>query len=262
MNSIWTTPAVAACLSLAATASLAPDLRVAVNQGNPPFEFEDRNGKLTGFEVEVIQAVAQRLNKSVEFSSMPFNMLFAAVQSGRADVALGAITITAKRLENVAFTQPIIDSNQCVAALSDGPVKRVEQLKGRDVGVITGTVGEIWAARSQQEHAYKEIRRYDGNIEPMMDLASQRTAASINDCPIMAWYIRDKPQFSIIHEVMTGDRNALMLPKASPLLDAINQEIGRMKTDGSLPGLYRKWFNAEAGPQSSTVKIEAIPAVQ
>ena len=101
---------------LAATASLAADLRVAVNQGNPPFEFEDRNGKLTGFEVEVIQAVAQRLNKSVEFSSMPFNMLFAAVQSGRADVALGAITITAKRLENVAFTQPIIDSNQCVAA--------------------------------------------------------------------------------------------------------------------------------------------------
>ena len=138
----------------------------------------------------------------------------------------------------------------------------MEQLKGRDVGVITGTVGEIWAARSQQEHAYKEIRRYDGNIEPMMDLASQRTAASINDCPIMAWYIRDKPQFSIIHEVMTGDRNALMLPKASPLLDAINQEIGRMKTDGSLPGLYRKWFNAEAGPESSTVKIEAIPAVQ
>ena len=131
MNSTWTTPAMAACLSLAATASLAADLRVAVNQGNPPFEFEDRNGKLTGFEVEVIQAVAQRLNKSVEFSSMPFNMLFAAVQSGRADVALGAITITAKRLENVAFTQPIIDSNQCVAALSDGPVKRVEQLKGR-----------------------------------------------------------------------------------------------------------------------------------
>ena len=222
MNSIWTTPAVAACLP-GRHRQPAADLRVAVNQGNPPFEFEDRNGKLTGFEVEVIQAVAQRLNKSVEFSSMPFNMLFAAVQSGRADVALGAITITAKRLENVAFTQPIIDSNQCVAALgrsrqARGAAKgarcrRHHRHGGRDLGrpVPTGT-------RLQGNPPLR--RQYRADDGP--GLAAHRREHQ--RLPDHGWYIRDKPQFSIIHEVMTGDRNALMLPKASPLLDAINQK--------------------------------------
>ena len=104
----------------------------------------------------MIQAVAQRLNKSVEFSSMPFNMLFAAVQSGRADVALGAITITANGSRTSRSPSP--SSIPTSAWPRCRTVPSSAWSKGRDVGVITGTVGEIWAARSQQEHAYKEIR--------------------------------------------------------------------------------------------------------
>ncbi|MGO3889415.1 MAG: ABC transporter substrate-binding protein [Paenalcaligenes sp.] len=259
MRTIWRASAAAAILSLVSAASLAADIRVAVNQANPPYEFEDKNGVLTGFEVEVIDAVAQRLNKSVEYSSMPFNMLFAAVQSGRADIALGGITITPKRLESVAFTQPFIDSNQCITTLSKGDITRIEQLSGHDLGVITGTVGEIWASKALEENGFKEIRRYDGNIEPMMDLASGRTSATVNDCPITAWYIKDKPQFTIIYEVSTGDKNALMLPKNSPILTEIDGELTRMKADGTLAAIYKKWFSIDAGVDSSTVKVEPIP---
>ncbi|UMZ14405.1 amino acid ABC transporter substrate-binding protein [Pseudomonas sp. MPFS] len=259
MNKIRIVPLTAVVLALASLTSQAASIQVVVNQANPPYEFEDSNGVLTGFEVDVVKTVAQRLNKGVEFSSMPFNMLFASVQSGRADIAIGGITITAKRLENVAFSQPFIDSNQCVTTLAKGDVQGIAQLEGRDVGVITGTVGEIWASKAQKERAFNDIRRYDGNIDPMMDLASGRTSATINDCPITAWYIKDKPQFKIIHEVATGDKNALMLPRNSPLLEQVNQEIGRMKADGSMAGLYRKWFNAQAHADSSTVKIEPIP---
>ncbi|BEG74748.1 substrate-binding periplasmic protein [Achromobacter xylosoxidans] len=259
MKVIWRASAAAAILSLASATSLAADIRIAVNQANPPYEFEDPKVGLTGFEVEVVNTVAKRLKKSVEYSSMPFNMLFAAVQSGRADIAIGGITITAKRLESVAFTQPFIDSNQCVTAMAKGGITRIEQLKGRDLGVITGTVGEIWASKALKENAFKEIRRYDGNIEPMMDLASGRTSATVNDCPITAWYIKDKPQFAIIHEVSTGDRNALMMPRNSPILGQIDGELARMKADGTLAAIYEKWFSATPGENSSTVKTEPIP---
>lgn len=63
--------------------SHAADISVASNSGNVPFEFEDKNGKTVGFEVDLINLVAAKLNKSVEFTSMPFNALFSAVQSGR-----------------------------------------------------------------------------------------------------------------------------------------------------------------------------------
>ncbi|MBC2659569.1 amino acid ABC transporter substrate-binding protein [Pseudomonas sp. MSSRFD41] len=259
MNKIRIVPLTALVITFCSLTCHAASLQVAVNQANPPYEFEDSSGVLTGFEVEVVEALAQRLNKNVEFSSMPFNMLFASVQSGRVDIAIGGITITAKRLENVTFTQPFIDSNQCVTTLAKGTIRDVSQLAGKDVGVITGTVGEIWASKAQKEQGFNEIRRYDGNIDPMMDLASGRTSATVNDCPITAWYIKDKPQFTIIHQVATGDKNALMLPRNSPLLSQLNQEISRMKTDGSLAGIYRKWFNTQAQAHSSTAKIEPIP---
>lgn len=93
----------ATALLLSSAAGHADELKVATNQGNVPFEFENAEGKTVGFEIDMINEVAKRLDKTVSVTPMPFNSLFSAVQSGRADVALAATTITKKRLESVSF---------------------------------------------------------------------------------------------------------------------------------------------------------------
>ena len=237
----------------------AADLKVAANMANLPFEYEDQNGVLTGFEVDIIKEAAQRLGKTVEFSSMPFAMLFPAIQSGRADLAIGSVTITPKRLESIAFSQAYFDAQQCLTVATKSGVAGFQGLSGKQLGVVTGTVGEIWATENQKKYNYSEIRRYDTNIDPMLDLATGRLAGFFHDCPIDAYYIKDKPQYKIVAQIETNEQFGMAFPKDSKVLSQINDEISKMKQDGMLAQFYEKWFGMKAPADSSSLKVSAIP---
>ena len=87
-------------------AAMAADWVVGANVGNVPWEFQDASGKIVGFEIDLVNEVAKRAGKTVQIDNIPFNGLFPAVQSGRIHIAVSSITITAKRLESLAFAQP------------------------------------------------------------------------------------------------------------------------------------------------------------
>lgn len=252
--------AAAAALVLAGnTAALAADLNVATTLANVPFEFEDGQGKLVGFEVDLLNLVAKRLNKSIEFTQMPFNSIFAAVQSGRSNIAIGSIAITPKRLESVAFTQPILDSEACLAAASKSGIKSVEGLAGKQVAVITGTTGEIWASGNQAKYKFAGISRYDNTQDPMLDIATGRIGGFVQDCPIVNYYIKGKPQYTVVTTIPTNEKLGLMLPKGSPLLSQVDGVITKLKQEGELGRLYQKWFGAPAAPGSSTMTVATVP---
>ena len=96
-----------AILGSTALSAVAQDqLTVGANIGNVPWEFQDESGDFVGFEIDLVNEVAERLGAEVEIVNIPFNGLFSAVQSGRIDVATSSITITDERLESVSFAQP------------------------------------------------------------------------------------------------------------------------------------------------------------
>ncbi|KML19718.1 MULTISPECIES: ABC transporter substrate-binding protein [Burkholderia] len=250
---------VTAMLFATSGAALAADFNVAANVANVPFEFEDGQGKLSGFEVELLQLVAKRLHKSIEFTPMPFNSLFAAVQSGRANVAIGSITVTKKRLESVAFTQPYIDANQCLTVATKSGIRDLDGLKGKQVAVVTGTTGEMWATENQTRYMVAGISRYDSTADPMLDIATGRIAGLVNDCANDAYYIRDKPQYTIVTSIPTHEQLALMFPKNSPMLKEVDATLSKLKQDGEIAKLYRKWFGTLPPQNSSTVTVLPIP---
>ena len=102
---LLTGAAAVASLALSLNA-MAAELNVGANIGNVPWEFQDASGKIVGFEVDLMTEVAKRLGMEVKFTNIPFQGLFAAVQSGQIDAAVSSITITKKRLESVSFAQP------------------------------------------------------------------------------------------------------------------------------------------------------------
>ena len=124
------------------SASSAADLTVGANIGNVPWEFQDASGEIVGFEVDLVNEVAKRLNKTVAFENIPFNGLFPAVQSGRINMAVSSITITDKRLESVSFAQPYYDSDQSLTVLAASGITGTADLKGKTVGVDTASTGD------------------------------------------------------------------------------------------------------------------------
>src|SRR5690606_15937728 len=116
----------------------AADLIAGANIGNVPWEFQDASGNYVGFEVDLVEEIGRRLGKSIEIQNIPFQGLFAAVQSGRIDMAVSSITITDKRLQSVSFAQPYYDSDQSLTVRSDSGLESLDDMKGKIVAVDTG----------------------------------------------------------------------------------------------------------------------------
>ncbi len=168
----------AALLAFAAPAS-AKSLTVGANVGNVPWEFQDEKGEIVGFEIELVREAAKRMGyDDVQFENIPFNGLFSAVQSGRIDAAVSSITITSKRLESVSFAQPYYDSDQSLSVLKDSGITGLSGLKGKVVGVDTGSTGDIYATQHEKDLGLSEIRRFEGLSPAMLDLAAGASTAT------------------------------------------------------------------------------------
>ncbi|MGX5217435.1 transporter substrate-binding domain-containing protein [Pseudomonas segetis] len=239
--------------------TLAADWTVGANVGNVPWEFQDAKGEIVGFEVDLVKEVAKRAGKSVEFINIPFNGLFSAVQSKRADIAISSITITPKRLESVGFAQPYYDSDQSLSVLTKSGIKGLDGMADKVVGVDTGSTGDMWVGEHKGEYKFKDVSRYEGLSPAMLDLASGRLDGYVSDIPAVLYYIKDKPQYAVVARIPTGEKYSLMHAKNWSESAKVNDIISTMKKEGVIADLHKKWFGAEAAADSSTVMVTDVP---
>ena len=254
-----------ACENIAKAAdseNKADTLVIGANIGNVPWEFQETSGELVGFEIDLVYEVAKRLNREVEIVNIPFNGLFSAVQSSRIDLAISSITITSERLESVSFAQPYYDSDQSLTVKSDSEVMQVSDLRGKIVGVDTGSTGDIWTTENKTKYGFKEIRRYEGLSPAVLDLEIGRTNGYISDIPAMQYYTKDKPQLKVIERIKTGGSYSMMFAKNSKLANEVNQVITELKQEVFINELHEKWFGTVAEATTTTAKIVPMPQTQ
>jgi polar amino acid transport system substrate-binding protein len=237
----------------------AADLTVGANIGNVPWEFEDASGKVTGFEVDLVNEVAKRLGKTVEFVNTPFNGLFPAVQSGRINMAVSSITITEKRLASVSFAQPYYDSDQSLTVTAKSGITGLKDMGSKVVGVDTGSTGDMWAEGHKADYKLGEIRRFEGLQPAMLDLVAGRVDGYISDIPALLYYAKDKPELKVVERIPTGEKYSIMFNKGDPLAAQVNDVITTLKKEGFIAKLHQTWFGAKAEDTTSTVMVMDMP---
>lgn len=235
--------------------TLAADWVVGANIGNVPWEFEDARGRFVGFEIDLVDEVARRSGKTLAIENVPFNGLFSAVQSGRVQIALSSITITPRRLQTLAFSQPYYDADQSLSVLKAGRIAGLEDLSGKTLGVDTGSTGDIWATTNQARYHIAGIARYEGLAPAMLDLATGRIDGYLSDLPAVAYYIKDKPQFRVAARIASGERYAFMFARNFADAAKIQAALTALKQEGFVAKLHQKWFGAEPPVDSSTVRV-------
>ena len=240
----------------------AQELIVGANVGNVPYEFQDETGEIVGFEVDLVKEVGKRLGREVKFENVPFNGLFAAVQSGRIDMAVSSITITQKRLEDVSFAQPYFDSDLVLAVLGTSGYKGLADMSGKAVAVETGATSDIWAVENREKYNFGDIRRYEGLGPAVLDLGNGRIDGYISDVPALSFYIRDKPEFTIVERIPTGEQYSIMFDKDSPLAAEVNDILTDLKNDGFFTEIHKRWFGTEPDPNTTTAKVMDMPKLQ
>lgn len=251
-----------AAIGLAAgpvTAFAEGTLNVASYPNNPPFEFKAESGNFEGFEVDIVTEAAKRLGMTVNIEGYDFQPLFAATSSGRVDVAISSITITKERLGSQSFTQPYYDSDMGIAAKSDGAVKGMADLKGKVIGVLSGSTGEKYAKENQAAQGFSDVKGYNTQQEVLLDLAAGRVDGVISDVPGMEYAFTKMKGLAVVERIKTGEQYGLMVTKDHPLLGKLNDALTEMKKDGTLASIHKKWFGTDAPAESSTVKEAPMP---
>ena len=242
-----------------ATTAMSAEINVGANIGNVPWEFQDAQGNTVGFEVDLMKEVGKRLGMDVKFTNIPFQGLFAAVQSGQIDAAVSSITITKKRLESVTFAQPYYDSDQSLTVKKDSGITGIAGMEGKTVGVDTGSTGDMWTTNNQAKTKIGTINKYEGLQPAMLDLEAGRIDGYISDIPALLYYVKDKPQFAVVERIKTTEQYSVMFAKDAPLAAKANDVISEMKKDGTLAAIHKTWFGTKPDEGLATTTVLDMP---
>ena len=206
----------------------------------PPYEFL-RGQEIVGIDVEICRAVAQKLGKAFVAETVDFDSVIPAVISGKADLAAAGITVTEDRKKNVDFSVPYVKTGIVVISKKSNPFKAVAQLKGKKIGVQSGTTSETYVL----EQLKQEPERSRSPAEACAALKSGRVEFVIADIDPAKNCVKGESDLQL-SDFITSEEYAVAIRKGQPeLLAAINATIAELKANGKLA----KWiadFTAEA----------------
>ena len=202
----------------------------------PPYEFL-RGQEIAGIDVEICRAVAQRLNRPFKAETVDFDSVIPAVISGKADLAAAGITVTEDRKKNVDFSIPYVKTGIVVIFRKSSPFKDKEQLKGKKIGVQSGTTSETFVL----EELKQEPERSKSPAEAVAALKSGRVEFVIADIDPAKNCVKGDADLAL-SDFITSEEYAVAIRKGQPeLLQAINATIAELKKSGQLDKWIRQF---------------------
>lgn len=211
----------------------------------PPFSFVDENGKLSGFEVELSEALAQKLGVKAKIQPTKWDGILAALESKRLDAVVNQVTISDERKKKYDFSEPYTVSGiqALVLTKNKDTIKTAQDLSGKKVGVGLGTNYEQWVKANVPG---ADVRTYEDDPTKFQDLRVGRIDAILIDRLAALEYAKKAKDTTAAGEAFSRQEAGIALRKGEPeLLAAVNKAIDKLRADGTLAKLSEKYFNAD-----------------
>ncbi|HPT50067.1 MAG TPA: ABC transporter substrate-binding protein [Accumulibacter sp.] len=230
-----------------ATIKNAGTIVAATEGGFQPFNYYE-GSKLTGFEVDLAEALAKKLGLKLEWKVVPFDAQLAALQQDRFDFAIASHGYTEERAKAVDFANPHYCTGGQIAAAKDGPLT-VAALAGKSVGVQLAT---SYADAAKKIAGVKEIKTYKGDPEAFSALRAKKVNAWISDKFTVKATLDKNPNAGIVPgEMVFVERVSMILRKNNKELgDKLNQALAEIMKDGTYNALSQKYFKADISCRS------------
>ncbi|MFC9228739.1 transporter substrate-binding domain-containing protein [Streptomyces decoyicus] len=212
-----------------------------------PFQVK-KDGKVVGFDVDLVDLVAKDLGVKQEIVNTPFE----GIETGqdftirKCDLAAAGMTITSARDKVMDFSDPYFNATQALLTKSGKPFKKVEDLKGKKLGYQKATTGGIYAKKHGKG---VELVEFEDLGLLLTAVKSGQVAAGINDNGVLFDYVKQNPDTEVTAEFNTGEHYGIGVRTGNDVLrKKINAVIKKAKSDGSYDRIYKKWFGTT--PQS------------
>jgi ABC-type amino acid transport substrate-binding protein len=208
----------------------------------PPFE-QGKPGNYTGFDVELMEAIAEKMGRTAEFQDTSFETIFRDVAQGKFEAVISAATITDEREQAVDFSNPYYLSEQAVLVKEGSEIESLEDLEGKTVAVQQGTTGQELA---KEELGGSEIRPYPEGPDAVNALKAGTVEGVVIDAPVAQNAVEKSGGVEIAEKVPTEEEYGIAVAQGdTELLEEINQGLKEVEEDGTYTKIYKKWFHLE-----------------
>ncbi|GAA3678875.1 amino acid ABC transporter substrate-binding protein (PAAT family) /amino acid ABC transporter membrane protein (PAAT family) [Yimella lutea] len=220
-------------------------LRVGTEGVYPPFSYHQGN-KLTGYDVEFMEALGRKAGVRIQFVEVPWDSMFAALSSGRIDVVANQVTKNPEREGLYDLSTPYIETTGVVVvAEDDDSVKKLSDIKGKRAGQ---NLTSNWAQTAKANGA--QVVGVDSMDKAIQNLRQGSVDVVVNDKLAVRNFLAttDNPGVKIVAETDDKSESVLAARKNSGYVPALNKGINELKADGTSQRLYDKYFNPKAEP--------------
>lgn len=210
-----------------------------------PFSFHEGGaGELTGYDVEIITAVAEQLGVEVEFVETPWDAIFAALDAGRVDVVANQVSITPQRLERYLFSEPYTYSPGVLIVAEGSDIASFDDLSGR---TSAQSLTSNWATIATESGA--DVEEVEGFAQAAELLRSGRVDATINDRLTYLDYVQSQGGETGLVDVAETEEtseNALAFRAGSEsLVTAVDEVLAALSADGTLAEISERYFGED-----------------
>ncbi|WP_201577260.1 transporter substrate-binding domain-containing protein [Psychrobacter immobilis] len=279
-KAFWLAPLSAAMLMLAgcnnssaptdsAEADAATDtplnIKIATESSYKPFSYTDADGKLIGYEIELVDALCAQMKAECEVISQDWDGLIPGLNAQKFDAAIAGMSITPERKEVVEFSDPYFHSGIILIGKKGDDIS-VEALKGQPVASQRSTVASQYL---QDEHADADVKLYDTQDNAYLDLTSGRVRAMMSDKVTGIDWLKTEAgkDYEVKgQEISTNDdAMGIAFRKGDPLVAKFNAALAELKANGTYDQITGSYFGtsttAAAQKTAANGSVEQVVVV-
>jgi len=251
-------PATVRAADLLAQAKASGTLRVANTQSSPPWSMLDESNKPVGYDVAIAKEVGKRIGvPNVVFVADSFKNFVEGLKTGKYDLVMNDLTPTPEREQQVDFGDPYgVEDFRIFVPAGNTDIKGKDTLKGKRVGVVTGSSNETWARAHLKD---SDIRSYDDGALIFNDLGSGRIdAVIISHFGGMKYANVNHLPVKEVGAPLIYQLSAPAIVKGQPALRAaVNKAIAEMIADGTIEAIAMKWVGSDYDMAGMIAKAKA-----
>lgn len=222
-------------------------LTVCTHLAYKPFQFKDDDNTTVGFDVDLMDVVAEKLDVEQEIVDIEFEQITsgAVFAADKCDVGAAAITITDERAEATLFSDPYFDATQALL-VKDDSIQGLEDLDGKVLAVQSGTTGQTYAEDNKDEYGYT-TKVFDDMPSAANATLAGTVDAAINDNGVLLDFANENTDTQVVAEFETGESYGFnMGSDNTAMADVVNEAIADAREDGTYNDIYKEWFGVDA----------------
>lgn len=223
-------------------------LVMSTNAKFPPYEYTDDNGNYVGIDIEVAQAIADKLGLELVIDDMGFTASLEAAQNGKSDMVMAGVTVTDERLAVMDFSISYATGIQVIIVKEDSPIASPDDLEGKLIGTQQGTTGYIFCSDTPENGGYGEdaVIGYDNGITAVQALVNGQVDCVVIDKAPAESFVATNPGLKILETEFAVEDYAIGFAKGNTeLKQAVDGAVQELIADGTIQKIVDKYIPAE-----------------